>query len=142
MTEPVDDDMPVARDSAPPLELADEYEQMAPGFWLATALYFDLAGDDVTVASLSWDGDRPGGADGAWLDRHGDHYVYGSTWTDGPQYVGRFAATADAVDAAAVDAAAAAATTTTGVVGVSRSGIPAHKCRGRHTDGEGQCEHR
>lgn len=112
MTQPLDDDMPLVRESSPPLELAAEYEQLAPGFWLATGWYFDLVGDDVTVASLSWDGDRPGGADDAWLDRHGDHYVWGMVGTSGPDYLGRFATTAEAVDRWRRDMSGGAATPT------------------------------
>ncbi len=50
-----------------------------------------------------------------------------------------FAATAAvAIVAAAAAAAVAAATTLSGTLGGgSHGGIPAHKCRGRHTDGEG-----
>ncbi len=98
MTEP-DDDLTATRTTPPPAEIAEEYTEVAPGFWLATVMYSDLVAPDATVASLSWDGDSPAGADLAWLDRFGDHYAWTSTWTDGPTYLGHHDTTADAVAA-------------------------------------------
>ena len=93
---PLEEDPPVARFSAPPEDEADEYRQLAPGFWLSM-MYADFVGDEASVAALGWDGDSPAGGDYAFLDRHGNHYVYSASWTDGPQYVGEFLTTADAV---------------------------------------------
>lgn len=93
-----DDFLPVVMTTAPSAADAAEYEHVVPGVWLLQRLYSDVVQDDATVATTSFDGDRPGGADGAWLDRHGTHYVYTSTWTDGPTYLGSFPSLADALE--------------------------------------------
>lgn len=94
-----DDALPAVTTIAPSAADDAEYAEVAPGVWLLQALYGDLVSDEVTVAATSFEGDRPGGADNAWLDRHGTHYVYTSTWTDGPTYLGSFASLAAAVEA-------------------------------------------
>lgn len=93
-----DDFLPVVMTTAPSAADADEYEHVVPGVWLLQGLYGDVVQDDATVATTSFDGDRPGGADDAWLDRHGTHYVYTSTWTDGPTYLGSFPSLAEALE--------------------------------------------
>lgn len=55
-----------------------------------TDSYADLVPDEATVASLSWDLDRPGGGDVGWLDRHGDHYLVVIQNSDVFEYLGQF----------------------------------------------------
>ena len=94
-----DQNFPALRTVRPPADMADEYDEVSPGVWLANALYSDLVQAVDTVAWTATDGDRPGGADDAYLDRHGDHYVFTTTWTDGPTYLGQFSTIAAAVAA-------------------------------------------
>ncbi len=98
-TGPADEDFPALCTVRPPADMADEYDEVSPGVWLANCLYGDFAEPVDTVAWTGTDGDRPGGADDAHLDRHGDHFVYTTTWTDGPTYLGRFPTVAAAVAA-------------------------------------------
>lgn len=94
-----DPELTALRTAPPPEHLEPEYDEAAPGIWLANYLSADLAGQDAIVASIHTDVDRPGGADDAYLRRHGTHFAYTTTWTDGPTYLGEFATVADAVDA-------------------------------------------
>lgn len=94
-----DEELPLITEQKPNEGDLAEYLEVSSGVWLLQGLYTDVAEPDATVAVTRFDGDRPGGADGAWLDRHGDHYVFTSTWTDGPTYLGSFPTLAAAVEA-------------------------------------------
>ena len=72
-----------------------EYQQFADDFWLLTDF---LNSSEGTVAYLSWEGDRPGGADVGFIERYEDRYVFWILGVDIWEDLGRFPTTADAVE--------------------------------------------
>ena len=92
-------EFPLATTEPPPDDIADNYRQFADDFWLAIDWYSELVEDDVSVAHVSSMGDRPGGAEDGWIDRHGDHYIFWLLGSDIWEYIGKFETTAEAVEA-------------------------------------------
>ena len=95
---PLDDqdlpELPIAMTTSPG-DFEGEYQQFADDFWLLTDFLFSSEG---TVAYLSWEGDRPGGADDGYIERYEDRYVFWISGVDIWEYLGRFPKTADAVE--------------------------------------------
>lgn len=102
MTGSAGEELVPIRTTSPPAGVADEYDEVAAGVWMLGRLYPDVVDADPEqrwlVASVHTDGDRPGGADAAWLYAHGNHYVYTSTWDD-PVYFGQFETLDQAIEA-------------------------------------------
>ena len=94
---PLDDedlpDLPIAMSTSPG-DFESEYQQFADDFWLLTDF---LNSSEGTVASVSWEGDRPGGSDVGFIERYEDRYVFWILGVDIWEDLGRFPTTADAV---------------------------------------------